>query len=243
MLEGWILAAAGAAIGAVIGSFGATAALRLASGADPVGGRSSCDGCGRSLGWAETVPFAAYALAGGRCRSCGHTIATFHLAGEGLGVLAGGVALLLAPSLQGVLLAAIGVVLTVQALIDIKTFRLPNIGNLIIAALCAAYAWLDHRFVEGLVAAGLSGAILFAVKAVLERRKGQALLGLGDVKLICALALAAGQWTAAIVAGASLLALTFAVIGRKTKGEKLPFGPAIAASGFVGLVVMTGLGI
>lgn len=227
--------------GATVCSFGATAAIRMAAGEQPWSGRSRCDGCSRTLGWSETVPFAGFVLAQGRCRSCGHSIDRFHLLGEGAGAIAAMLSLAMAPDAKGVVIALLALVLTVQSLIDLRTLRLPDIGNLLVAGLCLGLAVMSDTLVEGVIAALTAATLLLGIKAILERGKGRTLLGLGDVKLVAALALVLGQWTAAMVAVASLLALGAMLLLRKGSQDKLPFGPAIAIAGFafvLGLAVL-----
>jgi leader peptidase (prepilin peptidase)/N-methyltransferase len=87
-----IVVVAGALAGAVIGSFAGVVRLRGWRGA--LHGRSRCDACRRQLRWYELVPFASYALQGGRCRSCRSPIGHEALIVELVGAVVGaGVAL------------------------------------------------------------------------------------------------------------------------------------------------------
>jgi leader peptidase (prepilin peptidase)/N-methyltransferase len=219
-------------IGAVTGSFCATAALRFAAGESPWGGRSHCDGCARTLGWAETLPFVGFMRSRGHCADCNQRIDPLHLWGEGLGAAVAASALALSPNLVGVLVAVIGLLLLAQGLIDIKTYRLPNAGNAAIAGLCLLLAFLRHDLIVGLAAAGASGGLLFGLKAWLERRRGKAMLGWGDIKLISALALGLGTLTPYMIAISAVGGLFAIVIRRMKTQDRLPFGPFIAASGF-----------
>ncbi len=230
--------AVAALMGAAAGSFASTAAMRLAVGQSPWSGRSQCDGCARELGWSETVPLAGYVRARGRCTTCGHDIDLLHPIGEALGMVIAVSAWLVAPDGKGVLLALLGLLLLGLSLFDVRTLRLPDLGNLLVAALCAALAFRSESLPEGLSAAAASGVILFLLKWFLERKTAQVLLGLGDVKLVMALALAFGQWTALMVALASALGLLAMRLGMSRADGKLPFGPAIAVSAFVMLLVL-----
>jgi leader peptidase (prepilin peptidase) / N-methyltransferase len=227
------LAGLAGVFGAVVGSFGATAALRLEAGVSPWSGRSHCDGCARSLHWGETVPLAGYLLCQGRCTSCGAGIDRFHLLGEGLGAVAAASAVVVSSNSETIVLILLGMVLLVQGLIDLRTLRLPDLGNLMVAGLCTVIAANRNAFLEGLVAAVAAGGILLLLKARLERRRLQTMLGLGDVKLIVPLALALGQWTAAMLAVASIGTLCTILALKTGSRTKLPFGPAIALTSFV----------
>ena len=61
-------------IGAILGSFIACVADRLARGENPWRGRSHCEACGHLLSPADLVPVLAYLRLGGRCRYCGSKI-------------------------------------------------------------------------------------------------------------------------------------------------------------------------
>jgi leader peptidase (prepilin peptidase)/N-methyltransferase len=233
MWDAAFMAALAGIAGAVAGSFCATAALRFAAGESPWSGRSRCDGCARALGWVETVPFVGFVRSGGACTVCHRPIDRLHLWGEGLGAAAAATAVTLAPDLSGIVLALIGLVLLAQGLIDIRTLRLPDAGNAIVAGLCGGLALLRGQLVLGLIAAVAAGVLLFALKAWLERRRGQTMLGVGDIKLIAALALGLGAWTPYMIAVAAVTGLA-AIIVRRMKGhDRLPFGPFIAVAGFI----------
>lgn len=231
-----------ALIGAAAGSFASTAAMRLAVGQSPWLGRSQCDGCERILGWGETVPLVGYIQARGRCVACGDDIDLHHPIGEALGAVIAVSAWLVAPNTQGMVLALLGLVLLGLSLFDVRTLRLLDIGNLLVAGLCAGIAFAAERLPEGAIAAVVSGSILYFLKLLLEKKSAKTLLGFGDVKLIMALALALGQWTALMVAGACMLGLLAMKAGLSGVDGKLPFGPAIAVSAFVTLLILMPFG-
>ncbi|MGP8160957.1 MAG: prepilin peptidase [Candidatus Dormibacteria bacterium] len=82
-----ILAVFGALAGAVVGSFAGVVRSRGWGGA--LHGRSRCDACHRQLRWYELVPFASYALQGGRCRTCRSPIGRAALIVELVGAVLG----------------------------------------------------------------------------------------------------------------------------------------------------------
>ena len=80
-----------ALVGGAVGSFAGVVAVRGL--AESIGGRSRCDGCGRTLVWFELVPLVSYPALRGRCRSCSARIGAAVYAWElGGAVLAAGVA-------------------------------------------------------------------------------------------------------------------------------------------------------
>ncbi|HTN39639.1 MAG TPA: A24 family peptidase [Asticcacaulis sp.] len=229
----------GLCVGAVVGSFAATAGLRLVGGLNPLAGRSQCDGCARPLGWSETLPFAGFAMAGGQCRACGSRIDLFHLAGEAIGAVVLAACLLMLQGLPAILTSGLCLLMLVSALIDLKTLRLPDLLTAGIAFCGLGLAFLSGHLISGLFVAVLSGAALYAVKWRLERRHDKPMLGFGDIKLIAALALWLGLRTPATLALAAILGLIIVLVTKRK--EALPFGPMIAAASFiVGVLIPEG---
>lgn len=226
-----------AAIGAVVGSFASTFAIRHVDGEGAIVGRSRCDGCTRSLNWFETLPIAGYTMTGGRCRTCRQSIDRLHPASEITGAAISALAISILPKLEGVLIASLGLVLLALALIDIKSLRLPNIGTAAAGIICLTLSVLNRNLLEGILAAVGTMAVLLGLKWLLERRQQMTMLGLGDVKLLTGLALATGQWIALTLAFASTLALVAVVLTRRVDKDRLPFGPFIASVGFLVIVL------
>ncbi|HYI42846.1 MAG TPA: prepilin peptidase, partial [Sphingomicrobium sp.] len=104
----FLIALAGAVLGAIVGSYVATLCLRWPRGAQASTGRSRCDACGRTLEPLELVPVLSALAARGRCRSCGARIDRFHLRVELAAAAIGALALLISPDLRGAALALFG---------------------------------------------------------------------------------------------------------------------------------------
>jgi leader peptidase (prepilin peptidase) / N-methyltransferase len=227
-----------AAIGACLGSFCATAALRLAAGEQPFRGRSHCDACGLELGYAETLPLISFFRLGGACTACGSKIDVLHLVGEACGVAIVLAAMALATPVKSVLAAALGLALLTTAVVDIRTQRLPDMITALVAALCAMLAAQTSigRLGVGVLSAAVAFTVLELVRRSYANVRGQAGLGFGDVKLVAALALWLGP--------ASSIALLIACIAglgaipvMRPANNRLAFGPSIAASAWlVGLL-------
>lgn len=134
--------------------------------------------------------------------------------------------------------AILAMVLAVLSAIDIKTYRLPDVLTLPLAAGGLALSLL---FNDGaLVWRGASALAAFAVMAcvanVYARVRRRAGLGLGDAKLFAA----AGAWLglehlAAVLLAASLSALVFVAVkalrtGTLDPAMRLAFGPFLACA-------------
>lgn len=236
----------GGLAGAALGSFAVTAALRTATGRGFAAGRSACDGCQRPLGFAETVPVLSFAAARGVCSACGGRIDPLHPVGELAGALAGvvgvAVAVEAAGPARGLLVALVGLALLGAAAIDWRVRRLPDIVTALIALAALALTLLAARPLWAHLgwAAGV-GAALLALRAVTRRGGRPPGLGLGDVKLLAALALWLGPAMPLAIAAASLLGLAQAVVVQPAD-RRVPFGPAIALAGWsLGVLMELGL--
>jgi len=223
------------AAGAAIGSYVTTAALRASVGEGAAAGRSRCDGCRRPLRSWETVPVVSYAVARGGCRACGAAISPLHPLGEVSGA-AVGVALWALPAWPtAAAMAAMGAALLAASVIDVRTMKLPDALTAIVAvsaAILAASRGLP-ALAAGTIAAAIAVALLGGLRWAFARRGRDPGLGFGDVKLIAALALWLGALTPWMVAAAAFLGLIAAGVVGAQRRTKLPFGPMLAASGWI----------
>lgn len=234
---------AGLPVGAVIGSYASTVALRAGRGEQAIAGRSRCDGCGRMLGFSETVPILSFLSCRGICSACATPIARIHLLGEILGVAVVALAFLAAAPPRALLLGALGLTLLASALIDAKTRQLPDALTVLTAIVGAILAWTRSPFdlVAGGLAAIVAFGLLLAVRRVFRARRGHDGLGFGDVKLIAALCLWLGPAAAWAIVVAGVVGLAAMAIVRPHDG-RMPFGPAIALGAWsVGLCLEAGL--
>ena len=131
---------------------------------------------------------------------------------------------------HGVLAAALLVVLSVLATIDIRTRLLPN--RIVLPALGAVLLWqfafFGDRATEWLLAAG--GAAVFLLLPSLLHAGA---MGMGDVKLGALLGAALGAAVVPALALGSLAVLPVSLVllvrdGRAARRATLPFGPFLA---------------
>lgn len=232
-----ITAAIAIVISPFVGSFLALLVLRLPAGRPIALGRSACDACGHTLGARDLVPLVSYGMLRGRCRYCGGRIEPIHAWVE-LAALA--VAVWAAIVTSGWVLVAtcgFGWALLTLAAIDWRTYRLPDVLTLPLAAVgfLVAYAFDRSGFVDHIIGAA-AGFLAFALLAEAYRRlRGLDGLGLGDAKLLAA----GGAWLGwpslpTVVLFAAMLGLAFVLMRRLTgqtisETDRIPFGPALAA--------------
>lgn len=203
--------------------------------------RSVCDACGHTLGPADLVPLASWAIAGGRCRYCASRIGPFYPAIE---LAALGLAAWAASLTGGWLLwasCALGWTLLALAAVDWREYRLPDLLTLplIPAGLAVHYALApDASFsffrVDSLLTSAIGAVVGYAFMmivrwgyAAVRHREG---MGLGDAKLFAA----AGAWVGwlglpsvlLVAALAALASLLFRYRGKAAvrSDERVPFG-------------------
>lgn len=233
-----------------VGSFAGLAADRFGTGRSLIRGGSRCDGCGARLAVVELIPIVSWLWAAvarrGRSRCCDAPIPTRHIATE---LVALGVAIWAISTTDGVVAyASVGLGWTLLALsaIDLKSFRLPDLGtlSLVVAGLALAALDLTGPLLAHAAAAALGYGALALVGALYRRYRGVDGLGLGDAKLLAA----AGAWVGPNGLASTLLwgclfglataALLAALNQRRDRSppEKnavgwrmaIPFGPALS---------------
>ncbi len=138
--------------------------------------------------------------------------------------------------------ALFGWVLLFGALVDLRTFLLPDIVTLGLIPAGFGMAYIGGGR-EALVLAAIAAVAGFASLALIawiyRRLRGRDGLGIGDAKLLAAGGAWAGPialpWIVAIGAGATLLIVVIGhFLGRKADAETaVPLGPGLAAGCFL----------
>lgn len=227
--------AMGIILGGVVGSFLATLAIRWPAGRT-LGGRSSCDDCGKRLGPAELIPLLSYALLRGRCRRCGARIDRRHPAIEILAAIIGAIAFVVHPGMIGIATAIFGWWLLTLAILDVEHQWLPDRLTLPLIAAGLAVSLLEPGppLADRLIGAGSGFVALAAIASAYRRIRGRQGLGGGDPKLFAAI----GAWLGwsplpLVLLGASLLGLGALLVKRARGGQvaatdRLPLGTLLA---------------
>lgn len=237
-----------AILGAVIGSFLATVAIRWPEGRSAARGRSACDGCGRTLTAAALVPLLSHAVQRGRCRSCGARIDPLHWQVELAAALVGLGAGLAADGMTAVAGAAFGWLLLLLAVLDLRAFWLPDrLTGLLAVAGLGSVAVAPPLLLDRLVGGAAGFASLWAIAAGYRRWRGREGMGGGDPKLLGAIGLWLGwRMLPMVVTAAAMIGLgavlALAATGRPVDRHRaLPFGTLLAAAAYPAWLLMIGM--
>ena len=209
-----------------------------------IGPRSRCPNCNRTLRFWQLVPIASYVALAGRCASCRWRIPIRYPAVE---LLSACLSALVAYrfgfgwEMGGALLLTW--VLVAIGFIDVDTHLIPD-------AITLPLLWLGLLFNLRAGFAPLSSAVLGAVGGYLtlwaayhafRRLTGKEGLGRGDFKLLAMLGAWLGWQALPVVfvlssAAGALVGTGLLAFGRHRRGEPLPFGPFLAAAGWLSLM-------
>jgi len=227
-----LLAGFGFLIGACAGSFVATSALRSTAGLDAMSGRSRCDACAVQLSYFATLPIASFIARRGRCANCQARIALAHPVAEVAGGLVVATTMLLAPAEIWIPSIVLGLLLVYLATYDGAILRLPDWATLAVGAGgLFVSAWRGELISSTLTATLTLASLTLAVRGLELVRRHQ-VFGGGDVKLLTALGFWAGPTLMPIglVLAACAALAWMASRGRLQSGDRLAFGPFIAAA-------------
>lgn len=235
-------------LGAIVGSFVATLAIRWPEGESVMRGRSRCDGCDRTLAARDLVPLLSAAVLRGRCRTCDHAIDPRHWRIEAIAAVIGIAAGLASPDPIALVGACFGWLLLALGALDVAALWLPDrltavlAGSGIAAGLIGVGPAMTDRLIGGV--AGFAG--LWAVAAIYRRVRGRDGMGGGDPKLFGAIGLWLG-WALlpAVLLIACLVGLAVvllaAVRGRAMAADTaLPLGALLAIAAYPAWLVMIG---
>ena len=226
------------ALGLCVGSFCNVLIFRLPRGEEFVKTPSHCMACGHRLRWYELLPVASWLAQGGRCRACGEKISAQYPVVEALN---GGSWLLTAwlyqaEPLRAVLYSLLFSLMTVVALIDWRTFEIPNGVNLAVFLLGVVQLVADPQHWVLYLVGMSSVSLLFLLLWFLTGGNG---LGMGDVKLMAAAGLLLGwqRILLAMIIGSVSGAIIHSIRMTRGAGRKLAFGPYLAAGIWVAALV------
>lgn len=228
--------------GLIFGSFLNCTAMRLVRGEDFIRGHSHCMECGHELSALDLIPVFSWVFSGGKCRYCKKKISIRYPFTELLlAVLWLGIYIKFGFTVESIRDIILTGCLFTLSIVDIESYEIPD-GILIIAfitwAVTAPFIYttsmpfsIVHHILSGLVC----GGIMLAVTLIMDKVLGKESMGGGDIKLFALLGLYLGYLGSyLLVLMSCLVGLLFAVI---TKNKKIPFGPSIALSGYITLLI------
>lgn len=208
---------------------------------------SHCPACGHALRWHENIPVLSFLWLRGRCSACGQGIAwRYPLVELATAALFAFCLARWGVSFTGVLWCGFSAALLTLAVIDQHTQFLPDditLPLLWAGLVAAALGWNPWVALDASLWGAVAGYLsLWLVYHLFKLWTGKEGMGYGDFKLLAALGAWFG-WTAllplvllASLSGAAA-GLGLRALGRLQPGQPMPFGPYLAAAGFLALLL------
>ncbi|CAH1044505.1 prepilin peptidase [Halomonas sp. TD01] len=227
----------------------ARASLELAEEASPrfnlATPKSMCPRCEQPIAWHDNLPLVGWLKRRGKCAHCNTPISVQYPLVE----LVGGLLAVAIVALHGATLSAVfiyGACLTLLALavIDFRTYLLPDILTLPLLWVGLAYQLLFQPLLlpSAVIGAMAGYLVLWSFYWVFKLITGKEGMGFGDFKLLAAL----GAWVGwsmlplllILSAGiGAIVGLTAQALSPRLRGQPLPFGPFLALAGWICLLV------
>lgn len=218
---------------------------------DLVAPRSRCPSCGHQITALQNIPVISYVLLGGKCAGCGMDISIRYPIIELLtAVLTGVVAWRFGFGWEAAAAIALTWALVAISVIDIDlqiipdSISLPLIWCGLTLSLFHPMAGAEHLFVEpkAAIVGALGGYLsLWSIYQLFRLITGKEGMGYGDFKLLAAL----GAWLgwnllpviilmSAVVGAAT--GILMIVMKRHERSVPIPFGPYLAAAGWIAML-------
>jgi len=224
-------------MGLAFGSFANVLIYRMPLGKSVVSPRSFCPACGRTILWYDNIPLLSFALLKRRCRFCGAKIsAQYPLVELFTGLVFALIFHFFGFTQTSLLLIIISFHTIAISLIDFKHGIIPDELNLSLFVLGVIMPGPFFRgpcwkmLIYSVLSAAIAGFVLFLIAIIFSRIFRQEAMGMGDVKLIAALAAFTGFpsifWLIFLssVFG-SIVGIAVKIIKREKGLTKIAFGP------------------
>jgi prepilin signal peptidase PulO-like enzyme (type II secretory pathway) len=219
-------------------------------------GRSHCPGCGKPIALYNNIPLLSWLLLRGKAACCKMRISPRYLAYEAFGALVFlGIALTTGPSMTGLVLGILLMILSLIALIDLADSFIPE--SLLFAGFFVSYGLAMSPIGMGLESAFTAHVLsffgLYLPFAGLAKLSGRQYMGTGDFHLIALCASFLGStawWIAPLMIPFSLLTwglfkaklLKKGIFASVIGSTSFPAGPAIVLSAYV-LIALKVMGV
>ncbi|WP_305977114.1 prepilin peptidase [Rheinheimera baltica] len=207
--------------------------------------RSACPSCNAQLKARDNIPVLSWLLLGGKCRNCSAPISKRYPAVETLtAVMSGVVAWQLGFGVPALLLIVITWALIALTFIDIDRMLLPDQLTLPLLWLVLVFSLSDSAFVnpsQAIIGAAAGYLSLWSVYWLFKLLTGKEGMGYGDFKLMAVFgALLGWQQLPLIILLSScvgaVVGITLLSVQGKDKATPIPFGPYIAAAGWIAML-------
>ena len=206
--------------------------------------RSKCPNCGHHIRALENIPILSYLVLRGKCAACNARISPrYPLVELTTAILFALTIWHFGPSLQGLTALFLTAFLIALAGIDADHQLLPD--NMTLPLLWAGIVlnfWSVHTDLASSVTGAIAGYLaLWLVYHLFRLMTGKEGMGYGDFKLLAALGAWMGwQMLPLIILLSSVVgALTGLILmgaGKMNRDKPMPFGPFIAAAGWIALI-------
>ena len=207
--------------------------------------RSACPACNTAVQARDNVPVLSWLLLKGKCRSCSAPISARYPVVEALtAVLSAVVAWKLGFGLAAAVIIFTTWVLIALTFIDIDKMLLPDQLTLPLLWLALLFSLSDSAFVnpaQAIVGAAAGYLSLWSVYWLFKLLTGKEGMGYGDFKLLAVFGalLGATQLPLIILLSSlvgAVVGITLLSVQGKDKATPIPFGPYIAAAGWIALL-------
>lgn len=205
---------------------------------------SLCPSCQHAIAWHDNLPLLGWLKRRGRCANCHTRISPQYPVVELMGgLLAVAVVQLHGATLASLLLYAACLTLLVLAVIDLRTYLLPDILTLPLLWMGLLYQLLFQPLMlpSAVIGAMAGYLILWSFYWLFKLLTGKEGMGFGDFKLLAGL----GAWLGwemlplllIVSAGlGAIIGLTLQATMPRLRGQPMPFGPFLALAGWLGLL-------
>jgi len=205
---------------------------------------SHCTSCGTTLRSIDNIPLLSYIFLGGRCAHCGERISLRYPAIEVLcAVMTVVVALYFGFSWQMLAAAVFSWILIALSFIDIDEKLLPDDITLpgLWAGLVVNLFGVMTDLRSAVIGAIAGYLVLWFVYQLFKLTTGKEGMGFGDFKLLAMIGAWLGWQVLPLVIILSAVTgtafgLFMIVSGRQQSGQQIPFGPYLAAGGWIALI-------
>lgn len=210
---------------------------------------SACTSCGTPIAPIHNVPVLSFLLLRGRCATCGAAVSARYPIVEGIvGVLSLVVAWVLGPTPETLAALFFTWMLVAMSLIDLDHKLLPDSltlpllwAGLLLSLFSSDGAPLFADLRASVIGAAAGYLSLWTVYQLFKLATGKEGMGYGDFKLLAALGAWLGWQLLPVVillsAGVgAIVGISMIVLGGRSRQTAIPFGPYLAAAGWIALL-------